>query len=152
MQATSSTSKITIKLIANNAINTGASSQNDQFFGEIGATGPETGTIDIAGDIDPRTLNLDGVQRINLHFPKFTDGRAYSQAFLLRRRLNFKGEIRANGDVLIDQLVQMQRSGFDAAVLRADQDLAHAQRQFARFSAFYQGDAVRPAPRFQVVA
>ena len=60
-------------------------------------------------------LNLDGVERIDLHFPKFTDGRAFSQAFLLRRRLGFKGEIRATGDVLIDQLVQMQRTGFDSA-------------------------------------
>jgi uncharacterized protein (DUF934 family) len=41
---------------------------------------------------------------VELHFPKFTDGRAYSQAFLLRRRLGFSGEIRAIGDVLVDQL------------------------------------------------
>ena len=150
MQATSSIPKITMHIIANNSIHTRASAQNDRFFGENGAAEPEMGTIDIAGDIDPRTVNLEGVKRINLHFPKFTDGRAYSQAFLLRRRLNFKGEIRANGDVLIDQLVQMQRSGFDAAVLRADQDLADAQCQFARFSAFYQGDAVTSNPHFQV--
>ena len=86
--------------------------------------------------------------RIDLHFPKFTDGRAYSQAFLLRRRLGFQGELRATGDVLIDQLVQMQRSGFDSAVLRDDQDAAHAKRQFERFAAFYQGDAVTAQPHF----
>ena len=68
---------------------------------------------EIANDADPRTLALDGVHRIELNFPKFTDGRAFSQAFLLRRRLGFTGEIRATGDVLIDQLVQMQRTGFD---------------------------------------
>ncbi len=79
---------------------------------------------------------------------KFTDGRAYSQAFLLRRRRGFAGEIRATGDVLIDQLVQMQRTGFDVAVLRADQDVSLAQRQFDRYSAFYQGDAVHTAPLF----
>ncbi len=149
MQATP---QITMNIISNKLIDTRATGQLDQVSGEKGAAEPEIGTIDIAGDIDPRTLNLDGVTRINLHFPKFTDGRAYSQAFLLRRRLNFKGEIRANGDVLIDQLVQMQRSGFDAAVLRADQDLGHAQRQFGRFSAFYQGDAVTVNPHFQAVA
>ena len=99
-------------------------------------------------DADPRTLLLQGVRRIDLHFPKFTDGRAFSQAYLLRRRLGFEGEIRATGDVLSDQLVQMQRSGFDSAVLRADQDLKHARAQFARFSGFYQGDAVQPQPRF----
>ena len=98
--------------------------------------------------VDPRTVALDGVDRIDLHFPKFTDGRAYSQAFLLHRRLGFSGEIRATGDVLVDQLVQMQRSGFDVAVLRADQDLAVAQAQFDRYKAFYQGDAVTVKPKF----
>jgi uncharacterized protein (DUF934 family) len=102
----------------------------------------------VSNDADPRALSLDGVSRIDLHFPKFTDGRAYSQAFLLRRRLGFKGEIRATGDVLVDQLVQMERTGFDSAVLRADQNLAVAQAQFERFIAFYQGDAVTVAPAF----
>lgn len=97
---------------------------------------------------DPRTLDLDGVQRIELHFPKFTDGRAYSQAFLLRRRLKFQGEIWATGDVLVDQVIQMRRSGFDAAVLRADQNLTTAQMQLERFRDFYQGDATTPSPRF----
>ena len=100
--------------------------------------------VALVNDEDPRSLRLDGIDRIDLTFPKFTDGRAFSQAFLLRRRLGFKGEIRATGDVLIDQLVQMQRSGFDAAVLREDQNPAYAQRQFDRFAAFYQGDAVTP--------
>ncbi len=109
-------------------------------------------SLAVANDADPRSLNLDGVQRIDLHFPKFTDGRAYSQAFLLRRRLGFKGEIRATGDVLVDQLVQMQRSGFDSAELRADQDAAFAKVQFERFSAFYQGDAVTAQPLFQRAA
>lgn len=86
--------------------------------------------------------------RIDLHFPKFTDGRAYSQAFLLRRRLGFTGEIRATGDVLIDQLVQMERTGFDVAVLREDQNIDFAQRQFDRYRGFYQGDAVTVQPVF----
>jgi len=104
--------------------------------------------IELANDADPRALTLDGVTRIDLKFPKFTDGRAYSQAFLLRRRLGFTGELRATGDVLVDQLQQMQRSGFDTAVLRADQNLATAQRQLALFDHFYQGDAVHPQPHF----
>jgi uncharacterized protein (DUF934 family) len=106
--------------------------------------------IALANDEDPREVNLDGVERIDLNFPKFTDGRAFSQAFLLRRRLGFKGEIRATGDVLIDQLLQMQRSGFDAAVLREDQNLAFAKRQLDRYQAFYQGDAVLSTPHFAV--
>ncbi len=136
------TMKNTIKLIATSDHSTRATSQNDT----------PTDVLDLANDADPRALSLDGVQRINLNFPKFTDGRAYSQAFLLRRRLGFKGEIRATGDVLIDQLVQMQRTGFDSAVLREDQDLAFAQAQFDRFNAFYQGDAVTAEPLFQRAA
>jgi uncharacterized protein (DUF934 family) len=105
-------------------------------------------TLTMANDADPREADLTGVTTVLLNFPAFSDGRAFSQAFLLRRRLGFTGEIRAVGDVLIDQLQQMQRSGFTQAVLRADQDLAAGQRQLARYPAFYQGDAVDTAPRF----
>lgn len=105
-------------------------------------------SLEVDNTVDPRGLNLTGVDRVVLKFPKFTDGRAYSQAFLLRRRLGFAGDIRATGDVLIDQLVQMARSGFSSAVLREGVDASAAQRQFDRFAAFYQGDAVTPAPLF----
>jgi uncharacterized protein (DUF934 family) len=104
--------------------------------------------LEIANTEDPRTLDLTVVTRVDLSFPKFTDGRAFSQAFLLRRRLGFKGEIRATGDVLVDQLAQMQRSGFDTAVLRADQSLEVAQTQLERYAGFYQGDAVTVQPIF----
>lgn len=113
-----------------------------------GAESEAPGVLAMANTEDPRTVDLGPVRRIDLHFPKFTDGRAYSQAFLLRRRLGFKGEIRATGDVLVDQLVQMQRSGFSSAVLRADQDPAIARRQFGHFERHYQGDAVHKAPLF----
>ena len=108
----------------------------------------KTGVLELANDVDPRTLDLKGVTRIDLQFPAFTDGRAYSQAFLLRRRLRFAGELRATGDVLIDQLVQMQRTGFDVAVLREGVDASSAQRQFERFAGFYQGSAVETRPHF----
>lgn len=106
---------------------------------------PATGQfgIEVGNEVDPRELSLEGINRVDLNFPKFSDGRAFSQAVLLRRRLGFKGEIRATGDVLVDQLVQMQRSGFDVAVLREDQDPEVAQRQFDRYSAYYQGDVTR---------
>ena len=106
----------------------------------------------LPNDADPRTLDLSGVTRIDLHFPKFTDGRAYSQAFLLRRRLGFAGELRATGDVLIDQLVQMQRTGFDVAILREGLDPSAAQRQFDRFAGYYQGSAVGTQPHFATAA
>jgi uncharacterized protein (DUF934 family) len=101
----------------------------------------------VANDADVHALNLDGVTRIDLSFPKFTDGRAFSQAFVLRRR-GFAGDIRAHGDVLIDQLAQMQRCGFSSAVLRADQDAAHGQKLLSHYKAFYQGDAASRAPHF----
>ena len=105
----------------------------------------------IANDVDARSVDLGGVARVELDFPKFTDGRAYSQAFALRRRLGFAGDIRATGEVLIDQLVQMERTGFSSAVLKDGKDVADAERQFKRFARFYQGDAVTTAPRFQDV-
>jgi uncharacterized protein (DUF934 family) len=108
--------------------------------------------LELTNDADPREVSLEGVDRIDLRFPKFSDGRAFSQAFVLRRRLGFEGDIRAIGDVLIDQLVQMQRTGFSSAVLRADQDLGDARRQFERYASYYQGDAVRFAPLFREVA
>ncbi|WP_295981618.1 DUF934 domain-containing protein [uncultured Variovorax sp.] len=106
--------------------------------------------LQLANDADPLAIEecLADIERIDLHFPKFTDGRAYSQAFLLRRRLGFTGDIRATGDVLIDQLVQMERTGFSSAVLKEGVDATDAQRQFDRFAEFYQGDAVKTAPHF----
>ena len=110
----------------------------------------------ITNDADPRDLSLTGIERIDLHFPKFTDGRAFSQAFLLSRRLGFKGEIRATGDVLVDQLAQMDRSGFTSAVLRADQDFGlaeHALKNYpGRVVGAYQGDAVDTTPHFVAAA
>ena len=117
----------------------------------IGQTDLQT-TIKLANSADPRDISLVGVDRIELEFPKFTDGRAFSQAFLLSRRLGFKGEIVATGDVLIDQLAQMQRSGFTSAVLRGDQPMDVANRVFNAHPAYelgaYQGDAVHVSPHF----
>ena len=115
-------------------------------------TASKTGVLELANDVDPRTLALEGIARIDLQFPTFTDGRAYSQAFMLRRRLNFAGELRATGDVLIDQLVQMQRTGFDVAVLAEGVDASAAQRQLDRYAGFYQGSAVNTQPRFAKAA
>ena len=125
-------------------------SQTLQLFSAdtFAATVAESQRLVLANDTDPREADLTGIEVIELNFPKFSDGRAFSQAFLLRRRLGFSGQIRATGDVLIDQLVQMQRSGFSQAVLRADQNLAHGQALLTHYPAFYQGDAVHTAPHF----
>lgn len=109
-------------------------------------------TMQLANDVDPQVLDLAQVERIELHFPKFTDGRAYSQAYLLRRRLSFQGELVATGEVLVDQLALMQRAGFDLAVLRADQPPDLARRVLAAYPGFvagdYQADARNGSPHF----
>jgi uncharacterized protein (DUF934 family) len=109
-------------------------------------------TLPIANDADLAALAatgaVQGIERIELHCPKFTDGRAFSQAVLLRRRHGFSGDIRATGEVLIDQLVQMARSGFTSAVLAQGVDPAAAERQLTRYASFYQGDARQPRPHF----
>jgi uncharacterized protein (DUF934 family) len=123
-----------MKLIAAQATNTPATSEN--------------GTLLLANDVNPLDSDLAGIKSIVLNFPKFTDGRAFTQAVMLRKRAGFTGEIRATGDVLVDQLQQMARSGFDVAELRADQDLAAGQRQLDRYAEFYQADVVQKAPHF----
>lgn len=85
---------------------------------------------------------------VAVHFPTWTDGRAYSQAHLLRRRFGFAGEIRATGQVLVDMLPQLERCGVDAVKMRADQSRAVADRALAFFDGFYQGDALDNRPRF----
>ena len=117
---------------------------------DLPAADAQASTLALANDTDAQAVALDGLSQIVLNFPKFSDGRAFSQAYVLRRR-GFAGDIQAQGDVLIDQLLQMQRSGFSSAVLRADQDAAHGQKLLGHYSSFYQGDAIG-APRFQQAA
>jgi uncharacterized protein (DUF934 family) len=104
-------------------------------------------TLVLDNTTDANTVDFAQTQRIELSFPKFTDGRAYSQAFVLRRR-GFQGDLRATGDVLVDQILQMQRTGFSSAVLREDQKIEHAQKLLAQFDVFYQGSVVQPQPHF----
>lgn len=116
---------------------------------EAHAAQAQAQVLQLANDADPLAVALEGIERIELHFPKFADGRAYSQAVMLRRRRGFTGDIRATGDVLVDQLVQMQRTGFTSAVLKDGKDVADAGRQFARYPEYYQGDAVNAQPLFK---
>ncbi len=102
----------------------------------------------ITNDTDVSTLAAEVLasQSITLQFPKWTDGRAYSQARLLRNRLGFRGELRATGDVVVDMLPLLQRTGFDAVVLRADQRRSTAERVLHPFSAHYQADTHEARP------
>ncbi len=82
-----------------------------------------------------------GLKLIAIEFAKFNDGRGYSIANLLRTRVGFEGEVRAVGDVLIDQLFAMARCGFDSFALREGQDIDRALRAFEDFPAVYQNNA-----------
>ena len=84
-----------------------------------------------------------------VNFPQFTDGRGYSIARLLRERYGWRGELRAIGDVLRDQLFYLSRCGFDAFALRDDQDPHAALTAFDDFSEAYQASVERPQPLFR---
>ena len=99
-------------------------------------------------DIEALESDLPRIGLVALHFPKFSDGRAYSQARLLRARYRFGGEVRATGDVLVDMLPLLQRTGFDAVRLRADQSIDAAERALRFFGGHYQGDVRERRPLF----
>ena len=103
-------------------------------------------------DVTSMADALRGARVVALCFPKWTDGRAYSQARLLRSRMRYQGELVATGEVLVDMLPLLQRSGFDAAQLRADQNLAAADRALGFFPGHYQADLVSKLPQFKRVA
>jgi uncharacterized protein (DUF934 family) len=111
----------------------------------ITVTGLNVLKISNDSDVASHGQELSSAEVVELHFPAFSDGRAFSQAVQLRKRLGFKGDIRATGDVLIDQLVQMQRSGFTSAVLREDQSAEHAAKLLSHYKDFYQGDVANKA-------
>jgi len=114
----------------------------------VSAVATEPHVLRLPNDADLNTLDLHGVDRIELDFPKFTDGRAFSQAVVLRRRHGFVGDIRASGDVRVDLLQQLSRCGFASAVLPNSEAVALGQQLLAGFSGFYQGDALCAAPHF----
>jgi len=86
---------------------------------------------------------------IAVNFPAFRDGRGYSSAYLLRSRYGFRGELRAIGDVLRDQLFYLHRVGFNAFAIRADRDIEDALRAFADFSDSYQASIEPAQPLFR---
>ncbi len=105
----------------------------------------------IASHEDPATLRawFDRVPLVAVDFPKFTDGRGYSIGHLLRTRYGYRGELRAIGDVLPDQLDYLRRVGFDAYAVRADKDIHDALRLLTTFSQPYQNSWEPPLPAFR---
>ena len=123
---------------------------NAEITGQIVIKKPDTNsvlTLDNTVNVADHLHAVLAAGEVALQFPKFTDGRAFSQAASLRR-LGFAGDICATGDVLIDQLLQMQRCGFSSAQLRADQNAEHGKALLSQFAGFYQGDAQHPNPPF----
>lgn len=111
---------------------------------------PEIG-VWIAPDERPDVLKgeLDRFAVVAIDFPKFTDGRGYSIAFNLRKRLGYTGELRAIGDVLRDQLFSMHRVGFDAYATRQDRSIHDALLGLTVFSETYQASVDQALPLFR---
>ena len=100
-------------------------------------------------DVEDLAADLPRFALVALEFPKWVDGRAYSQAHVLRARLRFAGEVRATGEVVVDMMPLLQRSGFDAVVLREGERQSSAERALGFFPAgHYQGDVLQPQPHF----
>ncbi|MFT4119282.1 DUF934 domain-containing protein [Bradyrhizobium sp.] len=89
-------------------------------------------------DIDELTPYLGKLAAVALVFPSFRDGRAYSQARLLRERYNYRGELRATGQILRDQFVFMLRAGFDSFEVKKQADAEAFMQTAKRYSVFYQ--------------
>lgn len=104
------------------------------------------------GDDNPEDLSgsLEEFELIALEFPTFTDGRSYSHARLLRDRLGFRGEIRAVGDVLRDQLFFMRRCGIDSFQVRDGKDPEDALKGLSDFSVKYQTAADGAPPVYKL--
>lgn len=102
-------------------------------------------------DDDPARLedDVEALSLIAVFFPKFTDGRGYSTAVLLRTRLGYKAELRAFGDVGRDQLFYLRRCGFDAFGLAAHRDPESALDSLQPFSVRYQASVDEPVPLFR---
>lgn len=101
-------------------------------------------------DEAPESLPIiESLTLIAINFPKFADGRGYSTARLLRDRLGYQGELRAMGDVLLDQLFFMKRCGFNSFALRPDRPAKKALAGLSAFSEVYQAATDEPQPLFR---
>ena len=89
-------------------------------------------------DVDDLVPHLDRLAVVALVFPTFRDGRAYTQARLLRERHGYRGELRATGQVLRDQFVFMLRAGFDSFEVKKQSDAEAFAQTVKRYSVFYQ--------------
>jgi uncharacterized protein (DUF934 family) len=98
--------------------------------------------------LEPETDGYQHLSLIVLAFPKFSDGRSYSKSRLLRERLGYGGELRATGEVLLDQVPLMQRAGFDTLEITHMPTIAALQRgHLPGIARTYQSTGTSPARR-----
>lgn len=100
-------------------------------------------------DVEPHVPALLELPLIAVEFPRFTDGRGYSLGRLLRERHGYRGELRAVGNVLRDQLFYMHRCGFDAFELQPGKSVTDALAAFEELSVRYQPAVDEPQPLFR---
>lgn len=114
----------------------------DAFFGQTNAT-----AVRLEPDDDARALipHLDRLTLIEIAFPKFRDGRGYSSARILREA-GYSGELRAQGDVLVDQIAFMKRCGFDSFAPEAALNPQAVERALSLYDHVYQGAADARVP------
>ncbi len=123
-------------------------SEADALASHQGRVGVQVEPAELIDDVASKLAKLP---LIAIHFPKFGDGRGYSHARRLRERFGFKGELRAIGEVLTDQLFYMMRCGFDAFALAEGKDVQHAIKGFDTFSVTYQAATDEPRPLYRRV-
>ena len=111
--------------------------------GEIGVC---VDTHEMVEDLVESCADINAFPVIAVRFERFADGRGYSIATLLRTRYGFRGQLRAVGDVLRDQLFLMKRCGFNAFDVRADRDIEVALAGLRDFTEPYQGAVDEPQP------
>lgn len=114
----------------------------DSFLGQSNAT-----AVRIESGEDARALlaHLDRIALIEVSFPSFRDGRGYSTARILREA-GYIGELRAQGDVLVDQIPLMRRCGFDSFAPNAPVDEGTLAAALERYDFRYQTAADPVAP------
>ncbi|WP_342625262.1 DUF934 domain-containing protein [Pseudomonas alkylphenolica] len=100
-------------------------------------------------EVEPLQPWLAQLPLIAIDFPSFRDGRGYSQAYLIRTRLGWHGELRAIGDVLRDQLSHMRQCGFDSFAVREDKSAEDALKGLAGMSVLYGRSVIEPRPLFR---
>lgn len=116
---------------------------------QAGTLGVWVDSHELAETLAASVNDLNRFSLLGINFPRFADGRGYSNATLLRTRYGYRNELRAIGDVLQDQLFYMKRCGLDSYAVREDKNIEHALRGLRDFSETYQTSVDQPLPIYR---